>query len=104
MVDDGTTDEIQVTNGLRQGCTFAPTLYNLYFSAMVAYWRDWCLQAGVRVRFKMGRKLVEDKTAKVRFQVTKIFESKFTDDVALCATSGECTAKGKWVSHLFPSS
>lgn len=34
-VGDSTTYEIEVTNGLRQGCTIAPTLFNLYFSAMV---------------------------------------------------------------------
>ena len=56
------------------------------------------------MRFKMGRKLVEDRTAKARLQVTKVFVSKFTDDVALYVTSRECTAKGKWVSHFPPSS
>ena len=34
-VEGGTTDNILVTNGLRQGCTLALSLFNLYFSAMV---------------------------------------------------------------------
>ena len=35
-VRDSTTSDIEITNGLRQGCTLAPTLFNLYFSAMVS--------------------------------------------------------------------
>ena len=34
-VEGGTTDNILVTNGLRQCCTLAPSFFNLYFSAMV---------------------------------------------------------------------
>ena len=30
------TDRFEVQNGLRQGCTLAPTLFNIYFSAIVA--------------------------------------------------------------------
>ncbi len=30
------TDRFEVRNSLRQGCTLAPTLFNIYFSAMVA--------------------------------------------------------------------
>ena len=55
-VRDGTTDSISVRNGLRQGCTMAPVLFNLYFAAMVASWRGCCPEAGVTVRYKIGRK------------------------------------------------
>ena len=67
-VGDSSTDVIEVTNGLRRGCTLAPTLFNLYFSAMVRCWRDQCPQAGVTVRYRAGRKLVGDRTAKFRLQ------------------------------------
>ena len=33
---DMTTDTIEVMNGLRQGCTLAPTLFNVYYSTV---WR-----------------------------------------------------------------
>ena len=56
---DLNTDNIEVRNGLRQDCVLAPSLFNLYFSAMVAYWRDRCPQAGITVRYK----LVGDRTA-----------------------------------------
>ena len=30
--------QFEVRNGLTQGCTMAPTLFNIYFNAMVARW------------------------------------------------------------------
>ena len=56
------TDRFEVWNGLRQGCTLAPTLFNIYFSAMVADWRNRSSGAGVSVLYKHGRKLVGDHT------------------------------------------
>ena len=61
-----TTENFEVRNGLRQGCTLAPTLFNIYFSAMVANWHNECAEAGVSVLYKHGRKLVGDRTAKMR--------------------------------------
>ena len=55
-VGDDVTDNIKVTNGLRQGCTLAPTLFNLYFNDMVACWRARCPQVGVTIRYKAGRR------------------------------------------------
>ena len=67
-----TTDSITVKNGLWQGCTLAPSLFNLYFNAMVACWRSKCPQAGVNARYKHGRKLVSDCIAKSRLQEVRI--------------------------------
>ena len=39
-VDGELLEEIQVENGLRQGCTLAPTLFNLYACAMAEKWTD----------------------------------------------------------------
>ena len=41
------TESFEVRNGLRQGCTLAPTLFNIYFSGMVANWRCGCTEACV---------------------------------------------------------
>ena len=48
-VDGATSPGIQVTNGLRQGCTIAPTLFNLYFNLVVEEWRKRCQPLGVGV-------------------------------------------------------
>ena len=50
----------------------ALVLFNLYFAAMVACWRCHCPEAGVTVRYKMGRKLVGDRIAKTRLEATVI--------------------------------
>ena len=81
------TDNINVRNGLRQGCTLAPTLFNLYFSAVVSSWRRQSSVPGVRVRYRVGRKLVGDRTAKSRLVSTDVTESQFADDAALYTTS-----------------
>ena len=43
------SDSFEVRNGLRQGCTLAPTLFKIYFSAVVGSWWRSCPEAGVEV-------------------------------------------------------
>ena len=88
-VGNNLTEDIEVTNGLRQGCTLGPTLFNLYFSAVVACRRARCLQAGVTVRYRIGRKLVGDRTAKSRLLEINMTKSQFADDVAVNAATRE---------------
>ena len=86
-VDVTATDSIEVKNGLRQGCTLAPTVFNIYYSSVVANWREQCPLAGVNVRFKHGRKLVGDRTAMSRLKEVRLTESQFADDTAAYATT-----------------
>ena len=86
-VDGSVTGSILVKNGLRQGCTLAPTLFSLYFSAVMADWRSSSSVPGVQVRYRVGRKLVGDRTRKSRLAEMSLTESQFGDDAALYATS-----------------
>ena len=83
------TDRFEIRNSLWQGCTLAPTLFNIYFSAMVADWHNRSSGAGVSVLYKHGRKLVGGCTAKSRLSEMRVTESQFADDVAMYATSGD---------------
>ena len=77
-VGHDTTDCFEVKNGLRQGCTMAPTLFNIYFNAMVSCWRDECGEAGVMVLYKLGRRLVGDRTVKSKLHHVKITDATYT--------------------------
>ena len=54
----------------------APVLFSLYFGAVVNDWRSKCLASGVEFRYKLGRKLVGDRTAKSRLLSDAITESQ----------------------------
>ena len=82
------TESFDVCNGLRQGCTMAPVLFSLYFGAVVDDWRRKCSTVGVEFRYKLGRKLVGDRTRKSQLLLDVITESHFAD-AALYATSEE---------------
>jgi len=84
QVSADVSDKFEVRNGLSQGYTMAPTLFNMYFNTMVARWRDLSESAGVTVLYKYGRRLVRDRTKLERMQVT---ESQFADDLELYAAS-----------------
>ena len=57
----GGAESFRVRNGLRQGSTPAPTLFNLFFGAVVSTWRTDCIEVGVNVLSRpAGRKLIGD--------------------------------------------
>ena len=81
------TERFEVRNGLRQGYTLAPTLFNIYFGAVVADECNRSSGAGVSVLYKHGRKLVGDCTAKSRLSEMRVTESQFAVNVALYVIS-----------------
>ena len=85
-VGSATTKKFEVKNGLLQGCTLAP-MFNTYFSGMVANWRSEWAGEGLNVLYKLGRKLVGDRTAMSRLKEVRVTERQFADDAALYSTS-----------------
>ena len=67
------------------GCTVAPALFNLYFSAVVSTWRSDC--DDVDVLFCLRRKLIGDQTAKSWLSTVLVMESQFSDDLTLYTSS-----------------
>ena len=60
-----------------------PTLFNIYYSAVVANWREHSPTAGVNVKYKHGPKLVRNCTAKARLSEVRIRESQFLQMILL---------------------
>ena len=76
-----------VTNGLRQGCIIAPTLFILYLDLVIRCWCSRCLAVGVEVQYQIGGKLVGERTRRpLSFTVS---ECLFADDAALVCSSRE---------------
>ena len=76
-----------VTNGLRQGCTIAPTLFILYLDLVIRCWCSRCLAVGVEVQYQIGGKLVGERTRRpLSFTMS---ECLFADDAALVCSSRE---------------
>ncbi|BHF61198.1 hypothetical protein SprV_0100417100 [Sparganum proliferum] len=79
-----------VTNGVKQGCVLAPTLFSLMFSAMLmdAY-RD--ERPGIRIAYRTDGHLLNQQ--RIHFQsrvsTTTVRELLFADDCALKTTSEE---------------
>ena len=63
-------ESFDVCNGLHQGCTMAPVLFSLYFGVVVDDWKRKCSTAGVTFRYKLGHKLVGDRTRKFQLLAT----------------------------------
>ena len=61
----------------------APTLFNIYFNAMVTRLCSQSGEAGIPILHKHGRKLVGDRSAKSRLSKVQVTESQFADDLAL---------------------
>ena len=86
-VGGGRSEPFFIQNGLRQGCTIAPTLFILYFGLVIDSQCGWCTVVGVKVQFKLGGKLVEERTRRPNSFV--LSECLFTDNAALVCSCRE---------------
>nr|VZI44880.1 unnamed protein product [Spirometra erinaceieuropaei] len=91
VTDNGAVSEaFAVTNGVKQGCVLAPTLFSLMFSAMLmdAY-RD--ESPGIRIAYRTDGHLLNQRRMNFQSRVstTTVHELLFADDCALNTTSEE---------------
>ena len=64
-------------------------MVNLFFGAVVAYWRVRGPDAEVLVKYQHGRKFVRDRTVKSSLSEVRVVEMQYADDVAIyCHTTG----------------
>ena len=87
-LDDTLLEEIEVDNGLRQGCCMAPALFNLYSCVVVERWTARLEDTdgvGVYLRHKDDGKLFRRYTRNA--SQTTATECQFADDAALLATT-----------------
>nr|VZI19558.1 unnamed protein product [Spirometra erinaceieuropaei] len=89
VTDNGAVSEaFAVTNGVKQGCVLAPTLFSLMFSAMLmdAY-RD--ERPGIRIAYRTDGHLLNQwrMNFQSRVSTTTVHELLFADDCALNTTS-----------------
>nr|VZI01579.1 unnamed protein product [Spirometra erinaceieuropaei] len=91
VTDNGAVSEaFAVTNGVKQGCVLAPTLFTLMFSAMLmdAY-RD--ERPGIRIAYRTDGHLLNQRQMhfQSRVSTTTVHVLLFADDCALNTTSEE---------------
>ena len=89
------SDPFPVTNGVKQGCVLASTLFSMMFSAMLT---DASQDGdnGIPIRYRFDGKLFNLRwlQAKSKVQTEVLDEFLFADDMAKCAPTEEKMQKG----------
>ena len=86
--DGGRSEPFQVTNGVKQGCVLAPTLFSMMFAAMLMEaFKD--SSTGIPIRYRYDGNLFNLKRLQALSKVneTKIKDLLFADDCALKAAT-----------------
>ena len=96
-VDGEMLEETEVANGLRQGCTMAPTLFNLYACVVAERWLD-----RVETTEGVGTLVVNKQNGRLFLRSTRnsgetlLYKGEYADDVVLftCSREAVCAAIG----------
>nr|VZI29225.1 unnamed protein product [Spirometra erinaceieuropaei] len=84
------SEAVAVTNGVKQGCELAPTLFSLMFSAMLmdAYYDE---RPGIRIAYRRDGHLLNQRRMhfQLRVSTTTVHELLFADDCAQNTISEE---------------
>ena len=86
-------EEIEVNNGLRQGCTMASSLFNLYACAVAERWTERVKdveEVGTEILYKLDQHLFRRSTRKA--SKACLLKGEFADDVVLMARSRDAAA------------
>ncbi|BHF81140.1 hypothetical protein SprV_0702427000 [Sparganum proliferum] len=94
VTNNGAVSEaFAVTNGVKQGCVLAPSLFSLMFSAMLmdAYRDERPPPLGIRIAYRTDGQLLNRRRMhfQSRVSTTTVHELLFADGCALNTTSGE---------------
>ena len=95
-IDGAMLEEIEVVNGLRQGCCMAPMLFNLYSCLAVERWLAKIENVEgvvISIRYKNDKKLFRRYT---RNSCEKITECQFADDAAVFASARSSAERAAW--------
>ena len=83
-----TTEEFEISNGVKQGCVLAPVLFNIFFTSMLSHaCKD--LDKGVYLKYRLDGSLFDLRrlSAKTKTSLDLLQEALFADDCALVAHS-----------------
>ena len=100
--DSEFSDPFPVTNGIKQGCVLAPTLFSMMFSTMLtAAFQDG--DNGIPIRYRFDGKLFNLRRlqAKSKVQTEVLDEFHFVDDMAKGVPTEEKLQKVK-IKYLTP--
>lgn len=88
--DNGFTEQFNVTSGVKQGCVMAPTLFVIYFAAVMKDALRNCNDS-VSLNVRMDKSVLDLTRfrAKHKVQQTSVLEILYADDVCLMADSME---------------
>ena len=86
------TEEFDLEAGLKQGSVFAPLLFNIFFGAIIAWWKEKMQHRGIWYKYRLGYDLLLGITKKVNnrsVNFDQVQELLFADDQEIITMTEE---------------